>query len=497
MRKISVTGGVLLHGATTWLRAIFLFSAFLTFCRNADSQIQGINPSEISCYVFSDTDTMVYMSRFSLESPGVFTQTVPARSCYGNIFLTNRPWMYVLSNWGSMGRYSLGTIDTATGKYYGIAMFNLSCDGARLACYDRRANKVYYVTDFRFGTGAAGWWLNSLDLNTWEDKLVLSDADPVVLPPEKSKADTLYSFAVSGGVMYGLSSKGTLRRIDLSTGKKTVVGKTGLNDLITGAAMYPDGGKLYIIAVRNGNGKSNGNDSQGNWFTDLREMDISTAGQKLIATWPGKYRNIVIALPGNPPPLEAPVLKEPWGFTNTVSPRLEWEAVEDAEKYYLQISADGIGVSRCCSYTGFVYGTSYQTGLEGTFKPNETSIYYWRVSAVDKNGLGEFSEPNVFWTARNRWKDIPGTDRRFLYNFTEQMGDSVQATVIIADKTRREGGSWELDCVVYCGKNKIKTKGWYNKLDKKEEHKSLEKEETTEDVLPGTDNAVIYDFFCR
>lgn len=185
---------------------IMLLCALITCCPQAYAQVNG--------FVYEGTR----MNRFSFDNPKKLVLQGDM-DCGGFIVMANRPWMFNFVGYGSMGRFYLHAIDTATGISTGFSQVNLE-DGINAMAYDNLTNAVYYFTHQGFRP-IKNFYLHKLNLTDFKQKVIY----------EYYEDDSLYSLAAADGIAYAINGTGILMKINLTNGKRRIAGYTGLYGL--------------------------------------------------------------------------------------------------------------------------------------------------------------------------------------------------------------------------------------------------------------------------
>jgi len=128
--------------------------------------------------------------------------------------------------------------------------------------------------------------------------------------------------------------------------------------------------------------------------------------------------NVMVEIAADDGVISAPVLVSP---TNnavilTVAPTLRWNASASATSYTLQVSVSNL-------FTSYVYN---QSGLTGTSQQvsilNDSTTYYWRVSATNNYRTSAFSNTWSFITPTNTCPSLPTVDYAGKIYTTVQIG---------------------------------------------------------------------------
>lgn len=457
-------------------KSILTFITFLVFCKVTPAQ----SNAQVNGFIIKDST----MCRFSFDNPGDLHEKKITGAWYvRTVIMANRPWMLHIQKLRHE-IYAIGTLDTSTGNAINYEIFTL-LSTRDLICYDNTTNSICYFAE-QPSAEHNHWALYRMSLSDFKSKI--TSKDDII--------NDIYSLAAKDGAAYIINGTGMLIKVDMSSGKKSIIGKTRLDGTeITGSDFNPKNGRLYVLLYTNG-------------YTELRAIDVETCKSERITSWDGKYRNLIFSGNVYPPPILAPKPISPEGFLPDIYPLISWEPVPGAKKYFLCIMNREPGSEIYSFFTGYVEGTSYQTSKESFNIGTDMYPFRWRVAAVDDNGEpGTFSEQKVY----SHYPDyveytLEGTGGRVhlfpknLFPESEhydKANNTVESSALFIDFDSNSvaAGLFDANFKVYCGKRKIEfTSGNYFFPDLTFIH--LDDRLGMKDVTPGSDLEVIYNYYC-
>lgn len=232
-------------------------------------------------------------------------------------------------------------------------------------------------------------------------------------------------------------------------------------------------------------------------------VDMQTCRTEKVTGWAGKFSELIISGNIYKPPIEAPKPVSPEGYINNMYPLIKWEPVPRAHGYFFSISQSSPGVNRNFSCERYVQGTSYQVDSNSHGILSDMHPIYWRVAAIDENGLGRFSEPLIYNLLYSKKEIIPGSGERmgFTPDYVEynKEKNTVETRVSFYQLDSRSVavGLCPASITVYCGMNKIEmiNEGCMDLNFKANDNDSMSS--GMKDVTPGSIWEILYNHFCR
>jgi photosystem II stability/assembly factor-like uncharacterized protein len=299
----------------------------------------------------------------SLQAVGIFGSRVFAGSCGSGLFVSQN-----------------------NGESWSPANDGLSRDNTCVYDFYALGDKFYAATT------TCGVAVFNEQENTWQEM-------NTGLPEKR-----VYALAEKDGALYaGLSTMGVYRSEDDGQNWKAanqgLVAKPVEEIIVSG---------FKIFAATSSHGIFLSTDDGASWkavnegLDNLKATDLAIGSSYLMMTngGPGIYRRLLSEMNGPP---KAPNALSPDDNAGNVDlePVLQWEAVEQAQDYCVQVAADSLFNSLIVNDSALT-GTSIQIGplTAGT-------RYFWRVNARSPDGTGVWSSRRSFTTVYETGPRVP------------------------------------------------------------------------------------------